>query len=63
MEKTQQKVYLCSTFQVSTKKEKKKKESIYRSHYLHRKIFSTPRARRNGTSSSHIHGGPHHEFN
>lgn len=29
MEKTQQKVYLCSTFQVSTKKEKKKKKNLF----------------------------------
>ena len=27
------------------------------------KYLDTPGTRRNGAPSSHIHGGPHHEFN
>ena len=27
------------------------------------KFLGTPRVWRNGASSSHIHGGPYHEFN
>ena len=42
--------------------------AIYRNHphfnfHTKGKYLDTPRTRRNGVPSSHIHGGSHHEFN